>query len=89
MVPWELGLPFFLSACTEKCGLYFFLSYFERERERERGSVCVCVCVCVCARAREQGRGRERGRQRICSRLCANSREPEAGLQLMNGEIIT
>ena len=30
------------------------------------------------------GRGRERERQRILSRLCAESGKPDAGLQLMN-----
>ena len=47
--------------------------YFERDRER--------------AQAGE--RQRERGRQRIQSRLCADSREPDAGLKLMNYEIMT
>ena len=75
MVPWELGLPFFLSACTEKCGLYFFLSYFERERERE----CVCVCVCVCVRARASRGGAEREGDRgsaVGSVLTAESLKP-------------
>ena len=40
---------------------------------------------CVC----EQGRGRERGRQRIQSRLCADSNEPDVGLRLTNREIMT
>ena len=43
----------------------------------ERESVC------------EQGRGRERGRQRIQSRLCADSNEPDVGLRLTNREIMT
>ena len=40
-------------------------------------------------REREQGRGRERGRQGIRSRLRADSREPDVGLELTNGEIMT
>ena len=36
-------------------------------------------------RKREQGR--ERGGQRIPSRLCADSSEPNVGLELMNHEI--
>ena len=35
------------------------------------------------------GRGRETGRERIPSRLHAVSTEPEAGLELMNHEIVT
>ena len=61
----------------------FFLSlftYFERERERES--------------EREQDRDRERERERerrerIPSRLCAVSTEPDAGLELPNLEIMT
>ena len=37
----------------------------------------------------EGQRGRERGRQRMQSRLCADSREPDAGLELTNPEIVT
>ena len=37
-------------------------------------------------RAREQGRGQERGRERIPSRLCADS---DVGLKPMNHEIMT
>ena len=37
----------------------------------------------------EQGRGRERRRERIPSRLCTVSMEPDAGLELMNHEIMT
>ena len=40
-------------------------------------------------REHEQGRGRERGRERIPSRLHAARAEPNAGLDLMNYEIIT
>ena len=36
----------------------------------------------------EQGQGRERGRQRIPSRLCTASVEPDVGLELMNYEIM-
>ena len=38
---------------------------------------------------RERGRGRERGRQRIRSRLFADSREPDVGLELRNWEIMS
>ena len=34
-------------------------------------------------------RQRERGRQRIQSRLCVDRREPDAGLELTNHEIMT
>ena len=39
----------------------------------------------------EQGRGRERGgrKQRIQSGLCADSREPDSGLELTNRETMT
>ena len=40
-------------------------------------------------RKHEQRRGRERGRERILSRLCAVSVESDAGLNLMNHEIMT
>ena len=36
-----------------------------------------------------QGRGRERGRERIPSRLCAVSTEPNAKLELTKHEIMT
>ena len=45
---------------------------FEREKEREH----------------EWERGRERGWQRIWSRLRADRREPDAGLELKNWEIM-
>ena len=54
---------------------YFFLMFiFEREREIER-----------------VGKDRERGRERkrIPSRLSVDSREPNAGLELTNHEIMT
>ena len=50
-----------------------FIYLFLRERERER----------------DRGRGREKGRERIPSRLCADSAEPNVGLSLMNHEIMT
>ena len=37
----------------------------------------------------EQGRGRDRVGQRIQSRLCADSREPDTGLEPTNCEIMT
>ena len=40
-------------------------------------------------RVHEREVGRERGRQRIQSRLCAESGEPDAGLELMSHEIMT
>ena len=49
----------------------------QRVKERER------------ARASAQGRGRERGRQRIQSGLCADSRKPDAGLELTNHVMAT
>ena len=47
----------------------------ERERERER--------------EHEQRSGTARGRERIPSRLCAVSSEPDAGLDPSNHEIMT
>ena len=55
-----------------------FLSLFierERERERERASI-------------SRG-GAERRRDRIPSRLCTTSTEPNVGLELTNREIMT
>ena len=49
-----------------------FIYFWETERERER--------------KRERGRERERERER--SSLCANSREPNVGLELTNHEIV-
>ena len=43
---------------------------------RERESMCM------------QGRRRERGRERVSSRLHAVSAEPDAGLKLINCEIM-
>ena len=65
------------SVSTEQTALSFFYVYLFILREREGG------------RASEQGRGRERERQRIPSRLCTVSVEPDAGLKLMNCEIMT
>ena len=50
-------------------------SLFEGEKERE--TEC------------KWGKGKERGRQRIPSRLCTISTEPDAGLERMNCEIMT
>ena len=47
--------------------------HFERERERER----------------ESRGGAERERQRIPSRLCTISAEPDVGLEVTNHEIMT
>ena len=55
--------------------LFIYLFIYERERERERR-----------ARAGEGQRGR--GRDRIPSRLCAVSEEPDAELKLTNCEIM-
>ena len=52
-----------------------FLSFLF-ERERERGTSA-------------SGGGAERGGQRIPSRLCADSSEPDVGLELRNREIVT
>ena len=49
--------------------LFFFFKFIYFERE--------CVCVC------EQGRGRDCRRERIPSRLCTLSTEPETGLEPM------
>ena len=40
-------------------------------------------------RVSKQGKGSERGRERIPSRLCPVSTEPDVGLKLMNREIMT
>ena len=49
--------------------------YFERERETDR--------------EHEQGRGSVRGRERVSQTGCKVSAEPDAGLDLMNHEIMT
>ena len=55
--------------------LFFFeFIYFYRERERESAST----------RKHEQGRGREREKDRVPSRLCSVSVEPDKGLESMN-----
>ena len=60
--------------------LQFFLKQclfiFERERERER-------------EREKAGRARVRGGQRIRSKLCADSKEPNGGLEPMNHDIMT
>ena len=48
-----------------------------RERETAHASPCAW------------GRGREKGREKIPSRLCTVSAEPEAELKLTNREIMT
>ena len=53
--------------------MYLKFTYFEKERKREN----------------QQGRVRERVGQRPGSRLCTDSREPNAGLELTNHEITT
>ena len=52
---------------------YYFKCSFIFERERE--------C--------EQGTGRQRGRQSIQGGLCTDKRQSDAGLELMNCEIMT
>ena len=51
----------------------FLINLFIFEREREHAS---------------SGEDREKGRERIPSRLCAVSTEPDTGLDLMNCEIV-
>ena len=53
--------------------LLIYTYFWERERES----------------ALEWGKGRERKGERIWSRLYADSREPDVGLELMNSEIMT
>ena len=65
---------------TQKASIrtYIFKCLFLRERKRERD------------RALQLGEGqRERGRQKIQSRLCLESIEPDVGLELTNHEIVT
>ena len=57
--------------------LFFNVYLFLRERES------------ACVHTRKQKRGRERRGQRIWSRLCAESREPDVGFELTNPEIMT
>ena len=71
-------LPSFLSS-PSSFSFFFFLSllnYFEREHKSKQVSMC-------------RERGRQRGRERIPSRLCAVSMEPNSGLDPMNLEIVT
>ena len=61
---------------------YFWERARERERERESEREC--------EQAHEQGRGREGDTESEAgSRLWAVSTDPNAGLELMNGEIMT
>ena len=62
------------TTCT-RAGVLFYVYLFERERE----------CMCMYA---EEGRGCGVV-QRIQSRLCADSTEPDVGLKLRNCEIMT
>ena len=57
--------------------MVLFNVYFERERERESEYTCT------------HGGGVEKRRERIPSRLCAVSIEPNAGLSPVNQEIMT
>ena len=46
-------------------------------------------CLFIFGRECKWGRGREQGGQKIQSRLCTDSREPNMGLKLTNCEIMT
>ena len=54
--------------------------------------LCVCVCVCVFIRERESmcacTSGGGAARERIPSRVCTVSTEPDMGLEPMNCEIM-
>ena len=56
---------------------FFLMFSFEKERERET------------VRVHARWRGRERGGQRIPSGFCADSREPDVGLEPTSREIMT
>ena len=77
--PGEVREGFQVEHLLELSLLLLFLKclfiYFKEERE----SAC----------KHKLGRGRERGRERIPSRLHTVSAEPDAGLHLMNQEIMT
>ena len=78
-----LSLSKGLSKCCFFIYAYFFWLIFKNIYLflRERESVCEQGC--------KQGRGRGREIQRIQSGLCTDSREPYAGLELINHEITT
>ena len=67
--------PLVMAQSLQEVFIYLFMRERERERERERR-----------VRAGEAQRGR--GRDRIPSRLCAVSEEPDAELKLTNCEIM-
>ena len=76
--PFQNPMPNFVF-CNCVFSTFFIFSlfiYFERDRERDREDS-------------EQGRDRERGTQRVPSRLCTVSVEPDMGLEPTNLEIIT
>ena len=58
----------FGKCCIVDLLFFFFLSFYLFEREREN----------------EWREGRERGGNRIQRGLCADDRQPDAGLKLMN-----
>ena len=71
----------FLLCLVIKCLIFLFLFFFFslfilRERERERVS------------ENKLGRDRERRGWKIQSGLCSDNREPDAGLELTNREIV-
>ena len=66
-----------IDLCCSSFLFLFILRKREKEREREREKENKC------------GEGAEREGQKIQSRLCADSREPDVGLELMNHEIMT
>ena len=55
----------------------------------ECSSIFKCLFIFEGDRACQQGRGREKGGQTVRSRLCADSREPDAGLKPTNLEVTT
>ena len=73
-----MQLPGDLSWIGEHLRVWFFSNFLK----------VYLFIVCVCEREQTQ-RERERGRERIPSRVCAVSAEPDAGLDLTNDEIMT